>query len=150
MSGYLTPEETRILALNALRLREDRNWSQEDLARISGLHTSTIRKLGRRLHSAQDGTLKRLATAFNVTDPDELLVPWDPLPLAADPALTAEPPPPVSAARTAFNQQLEELKRLAARVARDDAEHGERLYILMTGRVRQMTQAVQAERRRRP
>lgn len=138
------------MAMNARRLQEERGWSQTDLARISGLSVSTVRKMSHARHSAQVGTLQRLAAALEVADPDDLLTAYDPLTDPSGDATAGDQATrePVTAARAAFNQQVEELKRVAARVARADAAHGERMYAQLTGRVRQMTSAAQAERRR--
>jgi transcriptional regulator with XRE-family HTH domain len=136
-----------------------RGWSQAELARMSGLNVSTLRKMRRRQHSAQDATLEAIAIAFGIEDPDDLLRPWEP-PLPPDPDPEPEPPPPAepgpeprraSPAEAAFLQQTRELQRLAARVYADDPRVGEIIYRQLTGRVRQMAQAVRADvgRRRR-
>lgn len=153
MSGYLSPDETRLLAMNVTRLRRERGWTQEDLARIARMSVSTLQKMTRGRHSSQERTLRRLALALGVVDPDQLLRPCSPGPVGASapappPAPDEEPAaPPPTPAQAAFSQQVAELMRTAARVQREDPGEGTRIYIQLTGRVRQMTQAVQAERR---
>lgn len=151
MSGYLSPDETRTLAVNVTRLRQARGWTQEDLARIARISVSTLQKMTRGRHSSQERTLRRLAIALGVADPGQLLRPYSPGSVGAPPP----PPtpdeehaaPPSTPAQAAFSQQVAELMRMAARVQREDPDEGTRIYIQLTGRVRQMTQAVQAERR---
>lgn len=146
MTSYLSTDETRMLAFNAERLRLARGWSQEHLARVAGMHPSTLRKLRRSQHSARDKTLRGIALAFDVRNPGDLLRPYDPALLPTPPPVEAKPAPP-SPAQAAFNQQVAELMRTAARVQQEDPDEGTRIYIQLTGRVRQMTQAVQSERR---
>jgi transcriptional regulator with XRE-family HTH domain len=152
VSGYLSPDETRILGLNVQRLAQERNWSREDLARIAGMNSSTIRKMARARHSAQEGTLYKLAAALDIPEPHVLLLPYDPPPAPPTPTeipgRPAQPPEPVRAARDAFNREVDELKRIAARTSRDDPAAGQRLYLQLTARIRQLAQAVQAERRK--
>ncbi len=147
MSGYLTPEETQMLALNVERLRAERGWSQESLSVISGVHVSTLRALNRTVRGAQARTLERLADAFEFRDAVILLAP---LPEPGEDPDSAPPAEPVNPAQAAFNQQIEELRRIAARHAREHRSDGDgdRVYALLTGRIRQMRQALQAERRK--
>jgi transcriptional regulator with XRE-family HTH domain len=53
-------------AANVKELRHERNWSQEDLSRYSGLHTTAISKLECRERAAKFETIVRLAEAFQV------------------------------------------------------------------------------------
>lgn len=146
--AYLTTTETRQMAMNVARLCGERGWSQLDLARVSGLSVSTIRKMRRAQHSAQEGTLQALAVAFGVPDSNDLITPWEPPPPGSD--SSPEPERPAQRpTQAAFNQQVEELRRVAARAARDDPQAADRLYIQLTGRVRQMTQAVRVQARKR-
>ncbi len=47
------------------RLREDRKWSQEQLARMAGLSVRTIQRIERG-HKASFESLKSLASVFEV------------------------------------------------------------------------------------
>jgi transcriptional regulator with XRE-family HTH domain len=52
---------------NVKELRNERNWSQEDLSRYSGLHTTAISKLESRARAPKFHTVVRLAEAFKVS-----------------------------------------------------------------------------------
>jgi transcriptional regulator with XRE-family HTH domain len=51
---------------NVKELRQERDWSQEDLSRYSGLHTTAISKLECRERAPKFQTIVRLAEAFKV------------------------------------------------------------------------------------
>jgi transcriptional regulator with XRE-family HTH domain len=53
-------------AANLKRLREERDWSQEELSRRSGLHTTAISKLERGRRSPRFPTVIRLAETFEI------------------------------------------------------------------------------------
>ncbi|WP_226462304.1 helix-turn-helix domain-containing protein [Hydrogenophaga taeniospiralis] len=63
---YLTPEELAVLVkIN----RDYRQWSQEQLAEISGLSARTVQRVEEGLASSTD-TRRALARAFDVEDID--------------------------------------------------------------------------------
>jgi transcriptional regulator with XRE-family HTH domain len=53
-------------ARNMKELRKERGWSQEDLSRHSGLHTTAISKMERANRSPRFQTVVILATTFEV------------------------------------------------------------------------------------
>ncbi len=53
-------------AANVKELRAERGWSQEDLSRYSGLHTTAISKMERGNRSPRFQTVVVLATTFEV------------------------------------------------------------------------------------
>ena len=53
-------------AANVKELRAERGWSQEDLSRYSGLHTTAISKMERANRSPRFQTVIVLATTFEV------------------------------------------------------------------------------------
>ena len=53
-------------AANVKELRAERGWSQEDLSRHSGLHTTAISKMERANRSPRFQTVIVLAVAFEV------------------------------------------------------------------------------------
>jgi transcriptional regulator with XRE-family HTH domain len=59
------PSQDRFAA-NLKQLRHERNWSQEDLSRHSGLHTTAISKFENKERAPRFGTIVRLAEAFSV------------------------------------------------------------------------------------
>lgn len=73
------------LADNMRRLREEQDWSQEDLAKATNIHHNQISAMERCKHSVGIDIIERIAQAFGVTA-GELLD------LQAPPK---EPPPPV-------------------------------------------------------
>lgn len=70
-----TPTTVRqILAENMRRLRQERQWSQEELARMTKLHHNQISAMERCKHSVGIDIVEQLARAFGVT-PGTLLDP---------------------------------------------------------------------------
>lgn len=62
-----TPNAIRqILADNMRRLRTEKDWSQEDLARETNIHHNQISAIERCKHSVGIDTIERLARAFGV------------------------------------------------------------------------------------
>lgn len=55
------------LADNMRRLRQERTWSQEDLAAHAGLHHNQISRIEREQHSVGIDVVEKLALAFNVS-----------------------------------------------------------------------------------
>jgi transcriptional regulator with XRE-family HTH domain len=53
-------------ARNVKELRKERGWSQEDLSRHSGLHSTAISKMERCARSPEFFTVVALAVAFEV------------------------------------------------------------------------------------
>jgi transcriptional regulator with XRE-family HTH domain len=49
------------------RLREEKGWSQSELSRRTGIHTSSLCHLERGFGTVWPGHLKRIAWALNVT-----------------------------------------------------------------------------------
>lgn len=62
------------LAANILRLLQQRDWSQTDLARLTGESENNISRIARGLNVAKIGLLARIAEAFDVSS-DRLLMP---------------------------------------------------------------------------
>ena len=60
----MTPLER--FAANLKALRAERDWSQEDLSRESGLHTTAISKMERADRAPRFPTIVTLAEAFRV------------------------------------------------------------------------------------
>jgi transcriptional regulator with XRE-family HTH domain len=63
-----------VLAVNLIRLRNERGWSQEALAFESGLHRTFVAHVERRVRNISLDNLERLALAFEVP-PHLLLTP---------------------------------------------------------------------------
>lgn len=59
-------EIQRRLAKNLVRLREERGWSQEDLADEAGLHRTYVSGIERRVRNPTVLVLERLAKALRV------------------------------------------------------------------------------------
>ena len=57
----------RLLALNLVRLRAQRGWSQEALAHESGLHRTFIAHVERQVRNASIDNVERLADALGVS-----------------------------------------------------------------------------------
>jgi transcriptional regulator with XRE-family HTH domain len=134
MSGWLSPEQTRILAENVFRLRAERNWTQDQLSELSGVHVTTIRQLQAGRTSVQEGTLAKLTAAFGFGDDEDILLrPYVP---------PSAPPPPVSYARQVFNHEEKELVKMAEELGSDV------VWKQLAARLRTLTAAVRAERRR--
>lgn len=55
-----------LLALNVLRLRNKRGWSQEALAMEAGLHRTFIAHVERQARNISIDNIERIATAFGV------------------------------------------------------------------------------------
>jgi transcriptional regulator with XRE-family HTH domain len=55
-----------LLALNVLRLRSQRGWSQEALAHESGLHRTFIAHVERQARNASIDNIERIAFALGV------------------------------------------------------------------------------------
>jgi transcriptional regulator with XRE-family HTH domain len=63
-----------VLARNMIRLRQERKWSQEQLAFESGLHRTFIAHVERRVRNISIDNLEKIASAFG-TEAYCLLVP---------------------------------------------------------------------------
>lgn len=61
-----TPTLRHRLADNVRALRQERGWSQEDLAEHTKMHHTQISKLERSLHSVGIDVIEKLAAAFDV------------------------------------------------------------------------------------
>lgn len=59
-------EIQRRLAKNLVRLREERGWSQEELADQAGLHRTYVSGIERRVRNPTLKVLERLAKALKV------------------------------------------------------------------------------------
>src|SRR5271156_4336010 len=71
--GSVKWKDRATLARNVQQLRDERNWSLEDLANASGVHFTTIRGIERGSHMPYMRTVSRLAAAFGLSNPNELL-----------------------------------------------------------------------------
>jgi transcriptional regulator with XRE-family HTH domain len=65
-------EIQRCLAKNLVRLREERGWSQEELADQAGLHRTYVSGIERRVRNPTILVLERLAKALKVPASDLL------------------------------------------------------------------------------
>ena len=63
-----------VLAVNLIRLRGQRHWSQEALAFESGLHRTFVAHVERRVRNISLDNVERLAKAFGI-ETHELLTP---------------------------------------------------------------------------
>lgn len=63
-----------ILALNLIRLRRDRGWSQEMLALESGLHRTFIAHVERQVRNISLDNLDKLADALGIETTDLLKI----------------------------------------------------------------------------
>ena len=63
-----------VLAVNLIRLRAERQWSQEALAFESGLHRTFVAHVERQVRNISLDNVERLATAFGI-EVFELLTP---------------------------------------------------------------------------
>ena len=61
-----TPTAREILAVNLIRLRTERKWSQEILAFESGLHRTFIAHVERQARNISLDNIEKIAKAFNV------------------------------------------------------------------------------------
>jgi transcriptional regulator with XRE-family HTH domain len=59
--------ERDVFAANVRRLREERGWTQEDLADASELHLDHVGKIENRRREPKVGTISKLAKGFGVT-----------------------------------------------------------------------------------
>ena len=59
--------ERDVFAANVRRLREERGWTQEDLAGASGLHLDHVGKIENCRREPKVGTICKLAKGFGVT-----------------------------------------------------------------------------------
>lgn len=65
-SGSCRPSPRAIVAANVIRLRHEREWSQEALALECGLHRTFIAHVERQGRNISLDNLDRIASAFNV------------------------------------------------------------------------------------
>lgn len=80
ISVLLVLEEQRKRAgERVIKLREAKNWSQEDLASKAGLSTKTISRFENGRHEGRNDTIRKLARALRVNEVD----------------ITGPPPPPL-------------------------------------------------------
>ena len=63
-----------VLARNIIRLRQERKWSQEQLAFEAGLHRTFVAHVERHARNISLDNLEKIASAFGV-DPYRLLLP---------------------------------------------------------------------------
>lgn len=60
----LTSRET--LALNMIRLRRDRGWSQESLGAEAGLHRTFVAHMERQVRNPSLNSIEKIAAAFGI------------------------------------------------------------------------------------
>lgn len=65
-SGTRKPSARAILATNVIRLRHEREWSQEALALECGLHRTFIAHVERQARNISLDNLERIASALGV------------------------------------------------------------------------------------
>ncbi|HUG23576.1 helix-turn-helix domain-containing protein [Piscinibacter sp.] len=70
----LVPTAREVLAINMIRLRADRGWSQEVLGFEAGLHRTFIAHVERRVRNVSLDNIERIAKALGV-ETYELLKP---------------------------------------------------------------------------
>lgn len=63
-----------VLARNIIRLRQERKWSQEQLAFEAGLHRTFVAHVERHARNISLDNLEKIASAFDV-EPYRLLLP---------------------------------------------------------------------------
>ena len=68
------PTARELLAMNIVRLRKERGWSQEDLALESGLHRTFVAHVERQVRNISIDNIERLANALQI-DIHVLLLP---------------------------------------------------------------------------
>ena len=68
------PNAREALAINMIRLRGERGWSQEELAFAAGLHRTFIAHVERQARNISLDNLERIAQALELRA-DELLLP---------------------------------------------------------------------------
>ena len=64
-SSSLTARE--LLAMNIVRLRREKGWSQEDLALEAGLHRTFVAHVERKVRNISLDNIERLANALQVS-----------------------------------------------------------------------------------
>lgn len=64
-SDVLTARE--LLAMNIVRLRREKGWSQEDLALEAGLHRTFVAHVERQVRNISIDNIERLANALQVS-----------------------------------------------------------------------------------
>ncbi len=64
-SSSLTARE--LLAMNIVRLRREKGWSQEDLALEAGLHRTFVAHVERQVRNISLDNIERLANALQVS-----------------------------------------------------------------------------------
>lgn len=141
--------DKRTLGMNVLRLRKERGWTQLAMAAETGSDSRTIQNLELGRVTPHMATLKRIAAAFGMQDVAELYQPYEPDVEHAEEAAARERLREMTGLRGEFYREVEELRRVAARLAREDARAGDIVYRQLTGRVRELAAQVEKERRRR-
>jgi transcriptional regulator with XRE-family HTH domain len=68
------PSARELLALNVIRHRQERHWSQEELAFYTGLHRTFIAHVERQVRNISLDNIERIARAFDL-DTYQLLMP---------------------------------------------------------------------------
>lgn len=66
MSTSSTPTARELLAMNIIRLRREKGWSQEDLAFAAGLHRTFVAHVERQVRNISLDNIERLAIALQV------------------------------------------------------------------------------------
>jgi transcriptional regulator with XRE-family HTH domain len=61
-----TADARELLAVNLIRLRHQRGWSQEDLAYEAGLHRTFVAHVERRVRNIALDNVQKLASALDV------------------------------------------------------------------------------------
>lgn len=60
------PTARELLAMNIIRLRREKGWSQEDLAFAAGLHRTFVAHVERQVRNISIDNIERLAGALQV------------------------------------------------------------------------------------
>ena len=66
LPDFTNPSARGVLAKNLIRLRQEREWSQERLALEAGLHRTFVAHVERHSRNISLDNLEKLATAFGV------------------------------------------------------------------------------------
>lgn len=61
------PKARELLAMNLVRLRREKGWSQEDLALEAGLHRTFVAHVERQVRNISIDNIERLANALQVS-----------------------------------------------------------------------------------
>ena len=61
------PKARELLAINIVRLRREKGWSQEDLALEAGLHRTFVAHVERQVRNISIDNIERLANALQVS-----------------------------------------------------------------------------------